>query len=117
MLQPKPRLDPVMVLGILAILLIVLAAACVRVDQDDSGPCDGLGLSAVEKPVPPPARPAAPVKPAAPAAPPRLSLTKAPAAPAPRWTPWHPVRTSTATVTATATARQGTHRHVDFDCD
>ena len=47
MLQPKHKPDPVMLLGVLAIVLLVVSA-CVHVDgSHEEDDCDEVGLSAV----------------------------------------------------------------------
>ncbi|WP_328638445.1 hypothetical protein [Streptomyces canus] len=121
MLQPKHRPDPLMILGGIAVLVVLVVAACTHVDgSDDDTGADPCGLSAVAKPAPPrparpaaPAWPAAPVKPAAPGARPHVSVSKAPAAPH-RSVSKAPTRT----LTATPTARHGRpHHHVDVDLD
>lgn len=101
MLQPSRRPDPLMVIGVIAVLVLAVTVACVRVEDDD---CRDVGMSAVAAP----ARTGKPAdRPAAPAAP---QLSKAPAvsrAPVTKVPP--------AARTATATTRPHGGGHVDLD--
>lgn len=114
MLQPQHKPDPVMVLGVLAVLVLVIVTACVRVGGEDGGDCDDFGMSAVAAPAvtrKPADRPAAPAAPKFSKAP---AVSRAPVSKGPQ-----PVRS------APATARHGgSHTgghgggHVDLDlCD
>lgn len=87
-LPPVRRPDPLMVIGVIAVLVFAVAASCAGVEDDD---CDRLGLSAA---------PAATGRPA--------PVSKAPARPSAR-----PV-TKAPPATSTATAR---HRGGDVDLD
>jgi hypothetical protein len=101
-----------MVLGALALVVLLVVAACARIQGDDDGPCDDVGTSAA---VAGTFKPRPPARPAAPAAPPRVSVSKAPAAP-PRSVSKVPAATATRTVTAKP-GHGSSHGHVDVDLD
>ncbi|WP_328427830.1 hypothetical protein [Streptomyces sp. NBC_00443] len=126
MLKHNRRPNPLMILALLAVVVFLVLAACVRVDGDEEDDCDDVGLSAVEapassrpRPAVPPAKPAAPpAKPVKPADRPRVSVSKAPAAStAPRRTP-SPVATTTSSRPGHRPAHGHGHGDLDLDlCD
>lgn len=102
MLQPSRKPDPLMVIGVIAVLVLALAAACVRVEDDD---CRDVGMSAV----------AAPARTGKSADRPAPQLSKAPAV---SRAPVAKVPPAARTATATVTARPHRGGHVDLDlCD
>lgn len=101
MLQPKHKPDPVMILGVLAVVALLVLAACVHVDgNDEEDDCDEVGLSAVTA-----TRTSKPVDR------PRTSVSKAPAA---------RERTARTPAPTSSTTRphRGGHHGIDLDlCD